>query len=539
MTPRPFVLNEFKPGEAKHKVLDANVKYKEAVSAFQAICSELADISDDDEYREHLDFVVQQWRNIRQRKRVKVEKTKVPVTREETETDEVTSPVTTSRNRTGTKPEMEQLALETTPDDNEEKNTDSGLRIRLNPKAAKSGRPRLNRKEREADDKKKRALFNESEAHRRCLGEVTLIQLARSLQLEKPPLQDTLRRVLPLQTKYNNAGSKKPKYTRESAPVLNENAFYLLPPKLLDKCVAVLPVSNTNETAIDVLTQSQTTQKDEETSTIPGQIMDSNGQNPEIECVYIAGIGTFSREQIEAMAYLANVKRSCDDGMAFTKWLTQDAASAIPAAQQSTLQSMAEAIARAYPQDTIPIDGNDYHYAMLYRLKPPQWANDALILAFCARLYRTGTGVRIVGVEAASASKKKKSMSEKMKTKVQELLTEADVLLIPVNFGNMHWCAMIVDGKQNNVLYYDSMNLKTYKDVLDRMSWDLATTLSDDFKVVSVNGPIQTDGYNCGFYVMLRFWRYVDKSVSLDVTPIGLTLLRFRILHFVLHGSKP
>ncbi|KAI9989438.1 hypothetical protein PInf_019721 [Phytophthora infestans] len=439
-------------GEAKHKVLDANVKYKEAVSAFQAICSELADISDDDEYREHLDFVVQQWRNIRQRKRVKVKKTKVPVTREETETDEVTSPVTTSRNRTGTKPEMEQLALETTPDDNEEKNTDSGLRIRLNPKTAKS---------------------------------------------------DTLRRVLPLQTKYNNAGSKKPKYTRESAPVLNENALYLLPPKLLDKCVAVLPVSNTNETAIDVLTQSQTTQKDEETSTIPGQIMDSNGQNPEIECVYIAGIGTFSREQIEAMAYLANVKRSCDDELAFTKWLTQDAASAIPAAQQSTLQSMAEAIARAYPQDTIPIDGNDYHYAMLYRLKPPQWANDALILAFCARLYRTGTGVRIVGVEAASASKKKKSMSEKMKTKVQELLTEADVLLIPVNFGNMHWCAMIVDGKQNNVLYYDSMNLKTYKDVLDRMSWDLATTLSDDFKVVSVNGPIQTEGYNCGFYVML------------------------------------
>ncbi|EEY67102.1 SUMO protease, putative [Phytophthora infestans T30-4] len=198
--------------------------------------------------------------------------------------------------------------------------------------------------------------------------------------------KEWLHPVLPLQTKYNNAGSKKAKYTRESAPVLNENAFYLLPPKLLDK---------------------------------------------------------------------------------------------------------------------------------------------------------TGSGVRIVGVEAASASKKKKSMSEKMKTKVQELLTEADVLLIPVNFGNMHWCAMIVDGKQNNVLYYDSMNLKTYKDVLDRMSCDLATTLSDDFKVVSVNGPIQTDGYNCGFYVMLRFWRYVDKSVSLDVTPIGLTLLRFRILHFVLHGSKP
>ncbi|KAI9980173.1 hypothetical protein PInf_026537 [Phytophthora infestans] len=66
----------------------------------------------------------------------------------------------------------------------------------------------------------------------------------------------------------------------------------------------------------------------------------------------------------------------------------------------------------------------------------------------------------------------------------------------------MHCCAIIVDGKQNNVLYYDSMNLKTYKNVLDRLSWDLATTLSDDFKVVSVNAPIQTDGYSCGFCVI-------------------------------------
>nr|CAI72326.1 hypothetical protein PI49.0340 [Phytophthora infestans] len=143
--------------------------------------------------------------------------------------------------------------------------------------------------------------------------------------------------------------------------------------------------------------------------------MDSNGQIPEIDCVYIAGIGTFSREQIEAMAYLANVKRSCEEEVTFTKWLAQDAASAIRAAQQSPLQSMADTIARAYPHDTISIDGNDYHYAMLYRLKTDQWANDALLLAFCARLFRTGTGVRVVGVEAASASKKKKTMSKKLR----------------------------------------------------------------------------------------------------------------------------
>ncbi|KAI9994196.1 hypothetical protein PInf_016764 [Phytophthora infestans] len=445
--------------------------------------------------------------------------------------------------------ELNQLALGLSPDDYEEEKARTRLRMRLAPKAAKSGRPRLNRKEGEADDKKKRALFNESEAHRRNLGEVTLMQLARSLQQEKPPIQDALSRAVSIQTKYKNAGPNKPRYTRERAPVLNE---YLLPAKLLDKCVAVLPVRNTQATAIDAFTQRQPSQEDDENAAVPGHDMDISGQHPDnsaipgqstdksgqhsyIDRVYIAGIETFSHEQIEAVAYLSSVQRQCEEGVAFNTSLTQDAASVVPGQQQSTLQSMSDVVARAYPQDTISIDGNDYHYAMLYRLKPPSWANVTVILAFCARLYRTGTGVRVVGIEAASSSKKTKTMSETIKTGVQQLLTKTDVLFIPVSFGNMHWCAIIVDVKQNNVLYCDFMSLKIYKSVLDRLSGDLATTLSDDFTVVSVNASIQTDGYNCKFYVVLRFGRYVDKNGSLDVTPTGLTLLRLHILHFVLY----
>ncbi|RLN74444.1 hypothetical protein BBJ28_00010923, partial [Nothophytophthora sp. Chile5] len=68
---RPFMLNAFRPGVAK-KVMNSNTKYKDALSAMQAICNELADIEDDDEYREHLTFVLDQWRNVRQRKRIMV-----------------------------------------------------------------------------------------------------------------------------------------------------------------------------------------------------------------------------------------------------------------------------------------------------------------------------------------------------------------------------------------------------------------------------------------------------------------------------------
>ncbi|KAI9988130.1 hypothetical protein PInf_024391 [Phytophthora infestans] len=61
------------------------------------------------------------------------------------------------------------------------------------------------------------------------------------------------------------------------------------------------------------------------------------------------------------------------------------------------------------------------------------------------------------------------------------------------------------------------MNQRTYKTVLDRLSWDLAKTLSDDYEVVSINAPTQTDGHNCGFFVMLRLWRMVDNSSALDM----------------------
>ncbi|KAI9995286.1 hypothetical protein PInf_012337 [Phytophthora infestans] len=66
--PRPFVVNELKPEQWRQKALDAATKYKEALSATQAICSELADIESDDEYHELLQFVLDQWRNIRQRR---------------------------------------------------------------------------------------------------------------------------------------------------------------------------------------------------------------------------------------------------------------------------------------------------------------------------------------------------------------------------------------------------------------------------------------------------------------------------------------
>ncbi|KAI9987797.1 hypothetical protein PInf_023841 [Phytophthora infestans] len=174
--------------------------------------------------------------------------------------------------------------------------------------------------------------------------------------------------------------------------------------------------------------------------------------------------------------------------------------------QHHVLENMVNQVAKSNPQSTIVIEATVYHYAMLYRLKPPSSANDTLIHAFCTGLCATNPTARVLGIESAVMGRNAKGMNESLKKKAQELVGEADLLMIPVNVGNSH-CE----------LESFNTNQKTYKTVLDRLSWDLAKTLSDDYEVVSINAPIQTDGHSCGFFVMLRLWRMVDNSIALDI----------------------
>jgi hypothetical protein len=269
-------------------------------------------------------------------------------------------------------------------------------------------------------------------------------------------------------------------------------------------------------------------------------------------------VGRFSRQQIEAMVYVSTIKRQCTEGLAFCEWMRQDVASAVPAHHQEDVQTMADSAARKYPHEVIKFSGSDYHFAMLYLMKPSNWANDALILAFCGRLCVGSRSMRVIGVaNARSASirgpRQARSSSApwtwpprarpEIKQRAVDLATEGKTLLMPVNIDNVHWCGVIVDLKLKRILYYDPMNAKNFKTALDHLSWDLARALSvpggtGDFDVVCVNAPILQDGYNCGFFVCLKFWRIIDPTVSLDMTERGLFVFRFRMMYFILTGSS-
>jgi hypothetical protein len=199
-----------------------------------------------------------------------------------------------------------------------DKDFQSPPKIALNPRAAKSGRPRINTAHHKKDERESRLRFNAAQEAWKATGTVTLNGLADALDEEKPDIADTASRLSALQVRYTDnsgkgaASKKKPKYAVEKDPVLNQTAFYLLPASLLDRCFEVLPVANEKDEAIEVFMQSQS-----ESTTAEGRIWaqrGAKGQRMGTECVTIAGYGKYSRVQIESMRRLSKLKDDCNEG---------------------------------------------------------------------------------------------------------------------------------------------------------------------------------------------------------------------------------
>lgn len=126
------------------------------------------------------------------------------------------------------------------------------VRIRLNPKTKRSGRPTKLKKKTAAGKKKDWKWYESNEGARQQAGEVTVLGRVDSLDREKPRLNETQRRLSGIIVKHGESGKKKPKVKLMKNPVLTLDPLYLLPTKLLDACMKVLPVSNTNDTTISL-----------------------------------------------------------------------------------------------------------------------------------------------------------------------------------------------------------------------------------------------------------------------------------------------
>ncbi|ETN20155.1 hypothetical protein PPTG_03223 [Phytophthora nicotianae INRA-310] len=241
-------------------------RYTEAVRATHLIASEIADIEDEAEFESMLQFVMSQWRNVRQKK----------IAEDIPEGDLKEALKMEDRHAFSDADLKWEFEISSSDDEecctgdaaNSDANTEknppaSSVSIRLNPKARKVGAPKKAKKKIVAGERADRKWYEAAKEGRNKSGEVTLLAVVNSLDHVQPGLREVQRRLSGIIVKYGDAESKKPKLHMMKNPVLIQDPFYLLPTKLLEACIKILPVSNSKEDAITIDT-SQTSQPTEE-----------------------------------------------------------------------------------------------------------------------------------------------------------------------------------------------------------------------------------------------------------------------------------
>ncbi|KAE9253715.1 hypothetical protein PF004_g1360 [Phytophthora fragariae] len=522
-------------------------RYRAAARATHLICSEMADIEDEDEFDDLLELLMTNWRNVRQRK--------MPTSSSADNTAMVASTASTRKN--GGAKDDRQLAedakvefdmssgdSENLPDEDEmekkvpipggvdiDLNEQAAPTIRLNPKAKKVGAPRKSKTVTQAGDKSDRKWYQQAEQGRQQAGEVTLRALADALAREMPSLVDTQCRLSGVIVKFSSAESKKPKLRMLKNPVVTMDPFYLLPPKLLDACMKVLSVANTSECAIEV-------DGSQETRTV--------AKKDQVETVVIKDVGNYSRKQIENFVRIQNLKTVVQLGLELHKWLTIEGIPALPAKYHDVANQVAAQVLETYPYtqiDCLPALP-DFTFSMLYRAIPPTWLSDASIRALCVRLTHDFPSCRFAGFQDAVPHKTRTRrssaapVSREIQDRVFQQVAEEGVecVLLPLNFHNTHWCCLVVVVSTQRIFYYDPLNQAVHLKAANAIAQHLKISGLQAYDVAAQNNPIQFDAFSCGIYVCWMFIRHVVRGPPLDMSANALPRRRFELFFYLLSG---
>ncbi|KAI9984465.1 hypothetical protein PInf_005818 [Phytophthora infestans] len=330
---KQFAYEKFMSGASespRKKLRTQSERYREAVRTTHLIANEMADIEDEEEFDEMLKFVLAQWRNIRQRTMATMPLetyeetpciTKEDYSREGKDYDALAKKAKKEFNISTSEGEK------SSSDDQSEAQS-STCSAKQATSAKKVGRTAKLKQKTAADEKKDRKRYESNKAARQQAGEVMLLGLVDSLDREKPGLNETQRRLSGIIVKHGESEKKKPKVKLMKNPVLTLDPFYLLPPKLLDVCIKVLPVSNTKDTAI-ALEGSQASQQSVASS-----------DKASIETVIIKDMGNFSRKQIETFKRVQNLKDLVTIGLGAIKWIVNVALPTLPAEYHALTQQV-------------------------------------------------------------------------------------------------------------------------------------------------------------------------------------------------------
>ncbi|KAE9023055.1 hypothetical protein PR001_g11557 [Phytophthora rubi] len=313
-------------------------------------------------------------------------------------------------------------------------------------------------------------------------------------------------------------------------PLLVLDPFFVLPTKLLDRCMKVMPVRNTTRDPVLVETDSPA----------------GFGPSGAVEVVQIKDVGSFLRKHIELMKQVDNLKNMVQLGMDAVKWISKEALPALPAQYHDLAKQVGDQIVHAYPYQRIAgiDDSSEYVFATLYRVIPPLWLSDACIRGLCDRLARDYNTCRFVGFQSVTIKSSRARdpaeglMSSDVLARIVSHISDpgVDTVMLPLNFHSAHWCCIVVKVSVQRIYYYDPLNQKGYMRAAKEVATNLKFKRLSNYDVVAQNNPIQFDQFSCGVFVCWMFMRQVVQGVTNDMSENSLPLRRFKLFYSIPNG---
>jgi hypothetical protein len=178
---------------------------------------------------------------------------------------------------------------------------------------------------------------------------------------------------------------------------------------------------------------------------------------------------------------------------------------------------------------------------VLWRLKPPAWFNDAIVLAFFERLGDQFPRFSFTGVQrtlSATSLNQERTLSRSVMDDVLRCLSDQtiEVFAMPVLFGGgsgSHWTCIIVDKSRKKTVVYDSIGASSMLLAM-RILAKHAVMEESDWEVEVTTTPQQFDGHSCGFYACRKVWGYVDQEFGQSMADMNDFQLRFKLLDYLL-----
>ncbi|GMF25829.1 unnamed protein product [Phytophthora fragariaefolia] len=245
------------------------------------------------------------------------------------------------------------------------------------------------------------------------------------------------------------------------------------------------------------------------------------------ETIVVKDVGNYSRKQIEIFKSVQNLKAAIQLGLDTHRWLVDEGLPALPAEYHSKASKVAEEILGTYPKKQIkglPLLPQ-FQFSLLYTVKPTTWLNDGAIRALCERLVNNIPGCRFAGFQDAVMKSKKTRGTEgnPVQDRIQERILQqvrgpgVDVVLLPLNFHNAHWCCVVIRVEAKRIFYHDPQNQASCLQSTRAIATFLKISALEAFDVIQQNNPIQFDTFSCGLTVTssLRAVYYLLAGVLL------------------------